>query len=140
MRWFELHVVVDTNIFVASFLRKGDTRKILFSKEFQLFSPDRLNFEVLAHKEEFKQKAGLNELEFHQALEIELENLQIVPFKEYGFLKQKALLICPKSHDEDWPFIALSMKLNCPLWSNDKALKKQNTVQVLSTDDLMKKR
>lgn len=134
-----MQVVADTNIIVASLLRKGDTRKILFSKKFEIFSPDRLKFEIFAHKEEFKQKTSMAEQEFIEAVELEFENLTIIPMEEYGSIKQKALKVCPEGHENDWPFIALSLKLNCPLWSNDKALKKQSIVEVFSTTELLQK-
>ena len=76
------------------------------------------------------------EQEFRMALELELENATAVPVEEYAPFKQKALSPCPKGHEGDWPFLALALKLGCPLWSNDSALKKQSTVKAFSTDDL----
>lgn len=134
-----MQLVADTNILVASLIRKGDTRKLLFSKKFETFSPDRIVTEILAHKEEFKQKGSMLEQEFQIALELELENIIVMPVEEYGSLRQKALLLCPKGHEKDWPFLALALKLSCPLWSNDSALKKQTSVAVLSTAELIKK-
>lgn len=132
-------LVADTNIIVAALLRKGSTRDLLFSKAFEFFSPDRLVAEILAHKEEFKQKGSMLEQEFQLALKLELENIAIVPIEEYGLLKQNALSLCPKDHEKDWPFLALALKLSCPLWSNDSALKKQEKITVFSTTDLLKR-
>lgn len=133
-----MQVVSDTNIIVAAFLKKGDTRRLLFSKQFEIFSPDRIVFEILANKEEFKQKGNMNEDEFQQALELELENIVIIPIEEYSLFKKKALSICPSGHEDDWPFFALALKLNCALWSNDLALKKQSDISVYSTTELLK--
>jgi predicted nucleic acid-binding protein len=134
-----MQLVADTNVLVAALLRKGDTRKLLFSKKFEIFSPDRVITEILDHKQEFMQKGSMLEQEFQQALELELENVTVTPIEEYGQLKQKALVLCPKGHEKDWPFIALALKLDCPLWSNDSALKRQTGVQAFSTTDLLKK-
>jgi len=132
-----MQLVADTNIIVASLLRKGQTRNLLFSKRLQVFSPDSVQLEILRHKEEFKQKGSMTEQQFLDALELELENIGIVPIEEYCSLKQKALLLCPKGHADDWPFIALALKIECPLWSNDAALKKQTTIRVYSTAELL---
>lgn len=39
---------------------------------------------------------------------------------------------------KDAPYFALAMRLKCPIWSNDKDLKKQNSVEIYSTDDLVR--
>jgi len=36
----------------------------------------------------------------------------------------------------DLMYFALALKLKCPIWSNDKELKKQNEVIIYSTEDL----
>ncbi|MFQ5531630.1 MAG: PIN domain-containing protein [Candidatus Nanoarchaeia archaeon] len=38
---------------------------------------------------------------------------------------------------DDSPYIALALKTNCPIWSNDKGLKHQSKVKILSTEDLI---
>ena len=38
---------------------------------------------------------------------------------------------------KDAPYIALALKLNCPIWSQDKALKKQSVVKIYSTEELI---
>jgi predicted nucleic acid-binding protein len=96
-----MQLVADTNILVAALLKKGGTRKLVFSKEFQIFSPDRTVAEILNHKEEFKQKGSMLEQEFQLALELELENISIAPIEDYASLKQKALALCPKKHEKD---------------------------------------
>ena len=39
---------------------------------------------------------------------------------------------------ESVKYFALALKLNCPIWSEDKALKKQSKVKVYSTSELLK--
>ena len=134
----KMQLVADTNVVVAALLRKGDTRSLLFSKKVELFSPDRIGIEILNHKEEFMKKASMSESQFQQALELLLGELSIIPVEEYSSLKQKALSLCPKGHENDWPFLALSLKLSCSLWSNDSALKNQPEVKVYSTAELLK--
>lgn len=126
----EMQLVADTNIVVAALLRKGSTRSLLFSKKVELFSPDRVGIEILKHKEEFMEKASMKESQFQQALELLLGEISIIPVEDYSSLKPKALKICPKGHEDDWPFLALSLRLSCPLWSNDSALKSQSEVKV----------
>ena len=44
----------------------------------------------------------------------------------------------PFDAKEDAPFIGLALHLGVPLWSNDKMLKKQEKVKVVSTIELIK--
>lgn len=133
-----MQLVADTNIAVAALLKSGDTRRLLFSNQFEVFSPDRIKFEIIAHRDEFMQKMLVTEEEFLKAMELGMENITIIPVEDYGKLKKHSLKICPEGHKDDWPFFALALYLNCPLWSNDKALKKQNKVKVYTTEELIK--
>jgi predicted nucleic acid-binding protein len=47
----------------------------------------------------------------------------------------KEALAIPDPDDID--FTALALKLDCPLWSNDKELKQQTVVKVFSTSELI---
>lgn len=40
--------------------------------------------------------------------------------------------------DQDFDFIALAIKLNCPVWSNDPHLKQQSLVKVFNTNEFIK--
>lgn len=130
--------VIDTNIIVAAILREGDTRKIIFSKNFELLSPDRAKLEILKHQEEFMKKTNTTKDEFLTIVELTFEKITIMPFEEYEQFKKQALNICPKGHDDDWPFLALALKLDCTLWTNDKALFSQKQVKTTSTKELIK--
>ncbi len=132
-------LVIDTNIAVAALLRSGNTRTLIFSENFTLCSPDWLKDEIFSHKQEFKKKGNMNEKEFHDALDLLLENITTYPEEEYAHFKQTALKTCPKGHEKDWPFIALAIKLECPLWTNDAALKKQNQAKIMTTKELLYK-
>ena len=61
--------------------------------------------------------------------------IQIVPNKQYKPSKEKATLASPDPNDV--AYIALAHHLNCALWSDDKALKQQSLVSVVSTKELL---
>ncbi len=37
----------------------------------------------------------------------------------------------------DSPFLALAMKLNCPIWSNDRHMKQQREVKTYTTEEFI---
>ena len=138
-RGYNLELVVDTNIVLAGLLRPSVTQEILLSRQNRLFLPEYSLREIEKHSEEFMKRMGKTRREFEMALFTIISNVKIMPHEEYESLEQKALSLCPEKHRDDWPFIALALKLNCPLWSNDSALKRQTAVKVYSTSELLEK-
>ena len=66
-----------------------------------------------------------------------LKFIRIISEKYISFiylLQEEVNQIDPKDID----YVALAYKLNCPLWTNDKKLKKLQCIKVLSTEDLLK--
>ena len=61
----------------------------------------------------------------------------LVPFEEIKPFIEKAKAISPDV--KDVPYIALALKLNIAVWSNDGSLKeKQDTVKVYATHEIAK--
>jgi len=61
-------------------------------------------------------------------------NVKLVPLKEFEDFVEKVKEL--SSDTDDLQYLALA--LNLPLWSNDKELKRQSAVKVLSTKELIK--
>jgi predicted nucleic acid-binding protein len=61
--------------------------------------------------------------------------VKFIKEEEYSEFLSEARKVSPDPNDSD--FFALALKLNCPIWSEDKRLKKQSRVKVLSTRELM---
>ena len=63
------------------------------------------------------------------------QQINFINKKDYDKNIKAAEEISPDKADSD--FIALSLKYNCPLWSNDAILKKQDKIAVISTKELI---
>ena len=126
--------VVDTNVLFTFFWVGSSTRKLLVKQELDLFSPEFALDEINSHCDEILKKTGIS-LEEFKRLRRELAILvEFIPLEEYSSFMKEALAI-PDPDDID--FTALALKLDCPLWSNDKELKQQTVVKVFSTSDLI---
>lgn len=134
-----MQLVADTNIILGGLLKPSVTQKMLFSEKLSLSLPEYSLAEIEKHSGEFARRMGKTRAEFETSLTLILSNIAVVPCGEYAQLKQRALHLCPQGHEDDWPFLALALKLSCPLWSNDAALKKQGEVRVFSTAELLKR-
>lgn len=134
-----MQLVVDSNILLAALIKSSVTRNLLLDPRLILISPEHLMFETLRHikeDDEVRSKILLNDFELDELLSYLMQRIAIKPKESYNFFIEEALKVAP--HDKDAPFIALALSLNCPIWSNDRALSKQSKVKVISTDEVIK--
>lgn len=133
-------MVVDANILVSALLQKSVTRKILLgAKQTGLFAPEFIKEELFKYSGEFARRLKVENAKVEEALSMlfEASKIIIVSKEAYSDLLPMALRLCPDKKDA--PYFALALKLSCPLWSNDKALKRQSSVIVFSTEEVLKK-
>ena len=128
-------LVADANILFSFFDAKSKARKLLLLKDVELFSPRFLLKELVEHKEEIEEKFGLSEGQFSLELKLIETNVKLVPLKEFEDFVEKVKAL--SSDTDDLQYLALALKLNLPLWSNDKELKKQSVIKVFSTKELI---
>ena len=118
-------------------IKKGKTEELLFKDTIDLFAPEFLFDEFEKYRDYIKKKTKRKDSEFDTLMIILRKRIRIIPNEETEKYLKKAKSVCPDRNDVD--YFALAMKLNCTMWSNDKALKKQHVVPIISTKELMKK-
>ena len=116
-----LKVVVDTNKVIAALLREGRVRRVLLHPGLELLLPEYVLEEIKEHREEIVQKVP------EEALDLLLEKLyrkiRVVSVKEVSERTlQQALKIAGGFDPDDYPFIAVSLRFDAPIWTNDKNL------------------
>lgn len=129
--------VVDTNILFTFFWKKSFTRRLFVNQDLELVSPEYSLEEIGKYSDEIIKRAGLSKKEFDDIRRELAPMVEFIPLGEYREYLKRALKVCYDKDDLD--FFALSLKLKCPIWSNDKELKKQNKVEIYSTRDVLKK-
>jgi len=133
-----MELVVDSNILFSAIISSGGkTRALLFYDALALFAPEFLLGEFAKHKQEILKKSKLPYNEFNLAMSLISSRITFVPLPEFRRFISKAGKVCPDANDTE--FFALAMSKCIPLWSNDKVLKKQGVVKVLSTTELIKR-
>ena len=128
-----MRLVIDANI-LMSMLISGSKRSVLLDKV-ELFAPEFLLGEIWKHEKEIQEKSKLSLEDFRLALEILVSKIHFIPFVEFSLFIQKAADACPDPDDVE--YFAVAIAFSCPLWSNDKRLKSQSEVRVLSTSELL---
>ncbi len=131
-----MDLVIDANIVISALIsEEGETRNLIFLTKFPLFAPEFLLKEVEKYKELITKKSGLNKESFEIAKSLIFSKINLMSSSEFEKFLPRAKEICPDSNDVE--YFALALKLNCPLWSEDKILKKQGSIKVLTTSELL---
>ena len=128
--------MVNTNVLFSFFGKSTTTRELIFLLSGRLISPEFAIKELYEHKDVITRKARISSEDFEVLISTLREHVMFVGEEFYAEFIPVALEITPDKDDVD--FIALSLKVNAPLWSNDKRLKEVNEVQVLTTKEVLK--
>tara|TARA_Y100000310_G_C20425287_1_gene688747 strand:+ start:412 stop:831 length:420 start_codon:yes stop_codon:yes gene_type:complete len=129
-----MDLVVDTNVIFAAMIKDSFTYSLLFSSEYRLFTPEYTFTEFKKHKEEILEKTERTTEDFFRVLEILKLRINLVPLEELTNYIEKAEKITPDP--DDMVYFALALRLNCAIWTNDKKLKNQDSVNIYSTDQI----
>ncbi len=128
-------LVVDANELFSALISRGKTLELFFSKGITLASPDFIFSEFKEHIFEISKKAGLDKEKLNSFLMIITQRIQFFSVEEFSSFLLEAKNICPDKDDIE--YFALALKLRCPIWSEDKKLRNQNKVEIISTRELV---
>jgi predicted nucleic acid-binding protein len=118
-------VVVDTNIvFKALRLKNSYIREILNQEQYHFYAPKFLLVEIFKHKEKILKNNSQLEDEFYEYLNLLLQritfvNEDIISIGNY----LEAYRLCKDIDEKDVPFVALTIQLECDLWTFDQPIK-----------------
>ncbi|MDI6737912.1 MAG: PIN domain-containing protein [Nanoarchaeota archaeon] len=130
-----MDIVIDANILFAALIRKSITSELLFREGLHLYAPEFLFVEFEKYRELIKKKTERTDAEFDEFFGILERRIALVPYEEIKPFVAKAGRISPDR--KDVPYVALALKMNIAIWSNDKPLKnKQKAVKVYSTEEI----
>ncbi|MCZ7402678.1 MAG: PIN domain-containing protein [Candidatus Methanoperedens sp.] len=128
------------NVVFSVLIKSGKTLDLFIlnraKKRYHFVAPEFLMVEVEKHTSEIIKKTGLSIEEFGKVLDFLEKEIEFVSFEEFEEFYKEAEQISPDPNDVQ--YFALALKLNGAIWSNDKALKKQFVVEVLSTGEIIK--
>lgn len=133
-----MNLIIDANILASALIKDGINRELIVSESFNLYSPDFIIEEIIEHLGEFEQKTKLNreKLIFNFKELLRLANIRLINKNLFADFINPAIKISPDICDV--AYFALALKLNCPIWSNDKLLKMQDKVKIYSTEEIFK--
>jgi predicted nucleic acid-binding protein len=128
--------VVDANIIMAALIKRSFTLDLLYSEKLELYVPEFLFSEIEKHKNEICKKSGISEDKLKLFLDIIKTRFNIISSQELVPFMEEAIKISPDPSDT--AYFALALKYNVPIWSNEKRLKRQSGINILTTKELNK--
>lgn len=130
-------LVVDANVVFSALIRSGLPLKALRLNsqvnKFEFVAPDLMFEEINGNWNRILSLTSLTEQELNKTLELIKEQIKPVSFSEFA----KLLPVAEELNFKDSPYLALALKLVCPIFSGDKELKEQSKVKVLSPRELL---
>ena len=134
-----MQIVIDANE-LFSLMIKGSksSREIFLSKTIELIAPEFILEELSHNQEELLSKTHRTELEFFQVLSVFRDRIKLISEQELHEFIDEAYKLFP-NHTKDVLYLALALKFNCPIWSEEKLLKKQQRIEVFNTKELFDK-
>lgn len=133
-----MRIIVDANIFFSAFIRKNSTtRHILASPNFEFLSPEWFLEEFDRNQDELIIKMD-NPENFLEVKELLLSFIKIVPKEIYENEMEIANLEL-NDNKKDIPYIALALKFNALLLTNDQRLaKQQGLVKIITVQEILR--
>ncbi len=131
-------LVIDANAVIAALLTsKGKTAELLFSEELSLIAPEFILDEIEEHKDEIMARGKFSDEEFGTLLALIQKRITFISIWEFEDSLDEAYRITPD--EDDAAYLALALKQECGVWSNDKKIKKQGKVKIFATHELVQK-
>jgi predicted nucleic acid-binding protein len=126
-------LVINANILFSLVNEASVTSQIVRKIKTELHSPCFALVEIKKYEAMLKVKMQISDFE---SCKKRLEK-RIIFRKEEEYQKEMQEIIKSIPDKKDVEYLALALKEKVPLWSNDKELKKQSYVMVLSTREIL---
>jgi predicted nucleic acid-binding protein len=136
-----MKIIIDSNILFSALISGKDLYIDIF-KMLQVYVPDFVFIEISKYEERIIKKTKiLNEFTFFiRELFSEITVIPKLGISKTNF--KKALLLCENIDPKDTPYLALSLELDIPLWTNDKKLIKglidKGYKNIITTEEIFK--
>lgn len=137
-----MFLIADASILFSFFNPDSGRRLIIESSKslgFKLISPDFAFEELSDGKDEIQKYSGINDLEFIIFFSLLEKKIESFPEESYKDFMSEANKISPHGEEnKDDPYFALALALNCAIWSDEAAFRRQSRVKVFTTEELFK--
>ena len=132
-------LAVDANVLLSSLLR-GASLRVLTCPRLMFFTTLRTTWEVARSLPQIARRSALRGAWLGEAeLEADLHRLPIIPLPDsfYGSCVARARELIERRDPSDIDILALTLKLDVPLWTNDRDLTDLAAIRTLTTAEMI---
>ncbi|MBI4148977.1 hypothetical protein HY491_00880 [Candidatus Woesearchaeota archaeon] len=131
-----MKIVVDSNRVIASLLKDGITREILYDRSYECIAPEFMKEEIVKYKQVLINEGKITAKEFDTVLSLLFERITLIPREEYvAHLKKLENEI---SDAKDIPYLACCLAAKAEgIWSHDPHFLEQDKARVFTNKDLL---
>ncbi|HLD83352.1 MAG TPA: PIN domain-containing protein [archaeon] len=134
-----MKVVIDANVFLSALIRDSATRRIIVSYGIEFYFPEPALNRIKKYKDYVLTKSGLSDDDYNKLMAILLKYIALVPEKTIMQKWGDAENIMGAIGPEDIVFAATVLCVkDSVLWANDRYFKRQVTITVFATEDILK--
>ncbi|NUO81051.1 hypothetical protein HUU05_13310 [candidate division KSB1 bacterium] len=129
-------IAVDANPLLSA-LRGGRARAVLFSGKFFFLTTEFTTWEVKKYIPELSNKTDIPESELFYAFD--RFPITAIPPRVYDEKRKQAQALIARRDPKDVDILALALKHEVSLWTNDKGFNNLSELQVFTTADMLEK-
>ncbi len=134
-----MRIIIDSNVLFAALIKDSTSRRIILEYEGLFLFPEIIFEEVEKYKSDLLKKSEMGENEFKKLLELILKKVMVISTELLDpFYDESANLAESVESPEDQLFFACALAYpNSVIWSNDKKLKRQTKVKIITTPEII---
>lgn len=134
-----MNIVIDSNVLFSALIKESTTRKVILEYDGLFLFPALLFDEAQEHLGELIVKSGMSSSELKTLFNLILTKTKVIGMEMLYAYREEALGIVKDIDLDDALLVACALAFpNSVIWSNDKRLKMQTKVKVLSTGEILK--
>ncbi len=131
-----MNIILDSNIVFSALIKDSLTRKIILDSNLNFFFPEIIYQELKKYESHIIKKSKLNKKEYLKLLNTIIKKTILIKTTEVLKELPIAINIIKDIDIKDRIFIACALKYETILWSDDKALKQQNKIIIMNTQEI----
>ena len=133
-----MNIVIDSNILFSALIKDSLTRHLILEYNGYFLCPSKTIQEFRKYYDTIIDKSKLDIDKFNIVMELVFSKLTLVQDEILIPYVSKSLGLLKEIDVDDFMFVACALAHpDSILWSNDAALKKQNVVKVMNTEEII---
>lgn len=132
-----MELVVDANVLFSAAIIDSKTASLMLRDDLKLYAPEYLFKEFAKYEETLLEKTHRSEEDFQKFLKILERRIELMPKEDFEHRLEEAREVTPDP--DDAAYFGLALHREAKIWSDDRELEEQEEVEVLKTEEIVRK-